>query len=51
MAVPDSGEHPKNPLRQRRTNDSDVAAKAGFRNPSNKRSKASRKKTPRRKSR
>ncbi len=47
----DHADHPKNPLRQRRTKDSDVAVRAGFRNPSNKRSKISLKKKKRRKSR
>ena len=47
----DHAEHPKNPLRQRRTNNSYVAIRAGFRNPSNKRSKASLKKKKRRKGR
>jgi len=47
----DHADHPKNPLRQRRTKKSDVAIRAGFRNPSNKRSKVRVKKKKRRKGR
>jgi len=44
-------DHPKSPLRERRTKNSDVAIRAGFRNPTNKRSKASLKKKKKRKGR
>jgi DNA topoisomerase IB len=47
----DHADHPKNPLRQRRTKKSDMAIRAGFRSPSNKGSKVSLKKKKRRKSR